>query len=1393
MNRERNFSYFTNAPPGTIMRLKIADHIYSTAESLKDISHREPNILINYEKFPLHSIPRLPSDFTPKMGLNPQRKSNSSTSLIPNTAPRCQATGMGCEKKTRYSIGDYLRHQILEDLSSPEILAKSDEAIAFDRYHRVRAYLDDNPRRWTSSHPSDDNDSDIPRDKPRRIRRRYSENRRNARESYRPRKSRSDANVRLNSPALVEKVPRERRSYRRTRSDLSQGSINSDGSDCWRDERRSSVGRSISCGARDWIPRTARIGECLAERDDDGEDAGAAGKGEPLGDGEDLSTEAETILQENYLIVVPQRKDIQDNSVSRGVGGVEERGALEFPVNFNVKKRDNSRIVNGGGGREGDAGDDDDGDGWGMGNANGSQETERDMAGDYFRRVYDLLKCRQVGKRREDKSCDPWRSGESSSSDIAEVTGRRRRRRRRRDWGRGEGVVISPGAQDTWHHQINNSQVDENDDPNYLSFCRPQLRDLSDNRRRPPPPPIPAKYKINARDISKYFNYPNKENSPGYVVVDGRIDTDVDKMGSNLSRHSEKGLTGRRTQSSGNLCDPKGKLNHVGKILVPCSSGPQERYKISGSLPNNLDDQESLEDDPIDNNNVISDTMSGNLGGTLPHKKRIHGVHFSDSPVQALDLVRYRSQDSLDGNPWRYQQDSDLDLVRCKHGNFDLVRKNQSVDTVDSGVRYSRVYDDRYHNNHLDLVGTLPKRRIDPKWCDPSRIQAFQQQSNNPDGELLMNVVHKPECELMKHRQFDRLTDIKTSRLGGEPQDQGYASERSPEDEHPPSLPGQPILRIVPESTFRVTLQKSSCGLGLSVSGGGSAGPVRVKRLFPQQPAALSNKLQPGDILLSANGVPLTDLTNYEALEVLRTTSSTVELLVCRLPGDEQNISPPGAPPPPPARREPPPPLRLLNPLPPLQIEPCGEFDIEMTKVGGSLGFTLRKVDSSALGHYVRALVREPALSDGRIQPGDKIVAVDGAPLSPMSHEEAVALVRQCGPRVKLRLYRDLAQTPVSALSPTEPDHPLRPPRTSLRQEAMDMLCDLAVRKLSPGTSNGSRSQQPSGASTNSPRKLRRPASRTPTGERDNEPIYSSNQVSTGSQIDTSDSDQCSIKTQIAKGSIPDDIIDPPALYDATDSFDSGKPLRPSFLNLGAPLEKPNYQFSLESEHEETIIIPEGSKNPIDYIEELHRDITQDNTLPSEPVSMPPIMSSVKTDSEAFSYKNPAYQSANPTCGGGDNGSAKCKIAHSSDQDIPGKVLSGEDPGGSKGLLKWKGVMFAPHDEDEGDMAESTEREKMREESLQREGYDVFMVELTRGWNSRLGFSLQADVNGTAISMVHPDSVAAKDGRLKQGDVLIMVNDESVEEMPTAEIIDLLRKIRGSIGITVARKKRDGT
>ncbi|XP_028157770.1 ligand of Numb protein X 2-like [Ostrinia furnacalis] len=55
------------------------------------------------------------------------------------------------------------------------------------------------------------------------------------------------------------------------------------------------------------------------------------------------------------------------------------------------------------------------------------------------------------------------------------------------------------------------------------------------------------------------------------------------------------------------------------------------------------------------------------------------------------------------------------------------------------------------------------------------------------------------------------------------------------------------------------------------------------------------------------------------------------------------------------------------------------------------------------------------------------------------------------------------------------------------------------------------------------------------------------------------------------------------------------------------------------------------------------------------------------------------------------------------------------------------------------------------------------------------------------ISAVYNDSVAARDGRLRRGDVILQVNDENVTSMKTPEVIDLLRILRGSICITVLR------
>lgn len=180
---------------------------------------------------------------------------------------------------------------------------------------------------------------------------------------------------------------------------------------------------------------------------------------------------------------------------------------------------------------------------------------------------------------------------------------------------------------------------------------------------------------------------------------------------------------------------------------------------------------------------------------------------------------------------------------------------------------------------------------------------------------------------------------------------------------------------------------------------------------------------------------------------------------------------------------------------------------------------------------------------------------------------------------------------------------------------------------------------------------------------------------STASQAETtSDSDQCSVRTQItnSQANTPaTDIIDPPPLYDESQLANNAV-ARPRFLDLSAPQGKPHFQFcSVDSDGEypgDDVILAEAERGRLaepSYDDD--RNVTvlssdeHDNDLPSEPASMPPMLSSTSsTSTVAFSYKNPAYQSANPACGsaGSDPAGTKSKATHSSDQDIPGNCFT---------------------------------------------------------------------------------------------------------------------------------------
>uniref|UniRef100_A0A8U8BZR0 Tyrosine-protein phosphatase non-receptor type 13 n=1 Tax=Geospiza parvula TaxID=87175 RepID=A0A8U8BZR0_GEOPR len=319
---------------------------------------------------------------------------------------------------------------------------------------------------------------------------------------------------------------------------------------------------------------------------------------------------------------------------------------------------------------------------------------------------------------------------------------------------------------------------------------------------------------------------------------------------------------------------------------------------------------------------------------------------------------------------------------------------------------------------------------------------------------------------------------------------------------------------VTAENTFEVKLLKNSSGLGFSFCREDNLAPeqlgstiVRVKKLFPGQPAAESGQIEIGDVILKVNGASLKGLSQQEVISALRGTSPEVSLLLCRPPsGILPDIDP-----------------SLLTPIhSPQQVFPevsrevsgpsnreqgdssdenettdlskkrlkspsrrdsysnssrsgdeevmesaaqvglgwssalyqasgeasrasgdpvlcCiykyesqrlslllqdGEVELRVTLTKsdkGSLGFTVTKGNDS-VGCYVHDVVQDPAKSDGRLRPGDRLIKVNDIDVTNMSHTDAVNFLRAAPRTVRLVLGRVLELPKMPVLPHLLPD-----------------------------------------------------------------------------------------------------------------------------------------------------------------------------------------------------------------------------------------------------------------------------------------------------------------------------------------------------------------------------------
>ncbi|XP_036403195.1 tyrosine-protein phosphatase non-receptor type 13 [Megalops cyprinoides] len=172
------------------------------------------------------------------------------------------------------------------------------------------------------------------------------------------------------------------------------------------------------------------------------------------------------------------------------------------------------------------------------------------------------------------------------------------------------------------------------------------------------------------------------------------------------------------------------------------------------------------------------------------------------------------------------------------------------------------------------------------------------------DGFNLRGVTHRQAVECLK-RTGEVVSLVLEREPLSTPDSAGAERQRAPvtpsaspvrradgrlavATETPLSVRPKDYSFVSDDNTLEVMLKKNLNGLGFSFMIAELDAPpdfgsiVRIKRLFPGQPADESGLIQQGDIILAVNGIPVKGLSYQRVLHLLRGAPGEVTLSLCR-------------------------------------------------------------------------------------------------------------------------------------------------------------------------------------------------------------------------------------------------------------------------------------------------------------------------------------------------------------------------------------------------------------------------------------------------------------------------------------------------------------------------------
>ncbi|XP_047442567.1 disks large homolog 1-like isoform X2 [Mugil cephalus] len=180
-----------------------------------------------------------------------------------------------------------------------------------------------------------------------------------------------------------------------------------------------------------------------------------------------------------------------------------------------------------------------------------------------------------------------------------------------------------------------------------------------------------------------------------------------------------------------------------------------------------------------------------------------------------------------------------------------------------------------------------------------------------------------------------------------------------------------------------ITLERGNSGLGFSIAGGtdnphiGEDPSIFITKIIPGGAAAQNGRLRVNDCIVRVNETDVREVTHSGAVEALKEAGGLVRLCIRRRKSLTERI-----------------------------------MDIKLVKGPKGLGFSIaggvgnQHVPGDNSIYVTKIIEGGAAHKDGRLQIGDKLVAVNSACLEEVTHEEAVAALKSTPDVVYLRVAK---------------------------------------------------------------------------------------------------------------------------------------------------------------------------------------------------------------------------------------------------------------------------------------------------------------------------------------------------------------------------------------------------